>query len=218
MDKFVLHHGVAAPLLRINIDTDAIIPSREMKQVAKTGLAQGLFAAWRYLEPGGRTPNPDFVLNQPGFASATILLAGANFGCGSSREHAVWALREYGFRVVIAPSFGAIFYNNCIRNGLLPVQLSESVVQQLAQIGAAGVVTVDLQNCRVSGADGVQFAFVIAPESREMLLEGLDPVALTLKLKDRIEAFQLVDRARRPWVYLTSSGTQTGPPGQHVAS
>jgi len=203
MDKFTVHAGVAAPLLRINIDTDAIIPSREMKRVSKTGLCDGLFAGWRYTEVGGRTPNPDFVLNRPAYAGASILLAGVNFGCGSSREHAVWALKEYGFRVVIAPSFGAIFYNNCVRNGLLPVELPEDAVQALADASERGAaLRVDLEHCVVEAEGGPLFRFAIQPALREMLLEGLDPVALTLKLQPQIEAFQAADRGARPWVYL----------------
>lgn len=206
MDKFTVHQGVAAPLLRINIDTDAIIPSREMKRVSKTGLGEGLFAGWRYLQVGGREPNPAFVLNQPEYADASILLAGVNFGCGSSREHAVWALHEYGFRAIVAPSFGAIFYNNCIRNGLLPVELPEDVVQALADATRGGrPLRVDLERCEVEAPDGTRHRFQIQPALREMLLEGLDPVALTLKLQDRIEAFQASDRLARPWVYLDRS-------------
>lgn len=202
MDKFTVHTGVAAPLLRINIDTDAIIPSREMKRVSKTGLCDGLFAGWRYTAVGGREPQPDFVLNQPVYAQATILLAGVNFGCGSSREHAVWALKEYGFRAVVAPSFGAIFYNNCVRNGLLPVELPEDVVQALAEATRGGAaLRIDLERCEVVAPGGAAYAFQIQPALREMLLEGLDPVALTLKLQDRIDAFQAQDRQARPWIY-----------------
>lgn len=203
MDKFTVHTGVAAPLLRINIDTDAIIPSREMKRVSKSGLCDGLFAGWRYTSVGGREPNPGFVLNQPQYSSASILLAGVNFGCGSSREHAVWALKEYGFRAIVAPSFGAIFYGNCIRNGLLPVELAEDVIQALADATRGGeAMTIDLARCEVESPTGERHRFHIQPALREMLLEGLDPVALTLKLQDRIEAFQALDRKARPWIYL----------------
>ena len=203
MDKFTVHRGVAAPLLRINVDTDAIIPSREMKRVSKTGLCDGLFAGWRYTTVGGREPDPTFVLNQPDYAGASILLARKNFGCGSSREHAVWALKEYGIRALVAPSYGAIFYNNCIRNGLLPVELPEHAVQALADVSRAGAqLLVDLQRCCVESPGGEVYPFTIAPALREMLLEGLDPVALTLKLQPRIEAYQAADRVQRPWVYL----------------
>lgn len=202
MEKFQVHRGVAAPLLRANIDTDAIIPSREMKRVSKSGLADGLFAGWRYLDEKERVPDPSFVLNQRDHAGATILLAGSNFGCGSSREHAVWALREFGIRAIIAPSFGAIFQNNCIRNGLLPVELDENAVQALARQAQRGPLTVDLVRCVVYGADGNEHDFKIGTLTREVLLEGLDPVALTLRLEESIRAFQLRDRVVRPWIYL----------------
>ena len=132
MDKFERHTGVAAAMLRGNVDTDAIIPSREMKRVSKDGLGEGLFAGWRYLEQGGREPNPDFVLNQPAYEETSILFSGPNFGCGSSREHAVWALAEFGIRAIIAPGFGAIFANNCVRNGLLPLVLEDVLVSEIA--------------------------------------------------------------------------------------
>ncbi|MBK8527582.1 MAG: 3-isopropylmalate dehydratase small subunit [Rubrivivax sp.] len=205
METFVVHQGVAAPLLRANIDTDAIIPSREMKFVSKTGLAGGLFAGWRYLDAATRSPDPAFVLNQAEFAGATILLAGANFGCGSSREHAVWALREYGIRAIVAPSFGAIFQTNCIRNGILPVILAEADVALLAQQAGPQPLTVDLQRQVVVAPDGQVFRFEIAAAAREMLLEGLDPVALTLRLDAQITAYQARDREQRPWIYLAKS-------------
>jgi 3-isopropylmalate/(R)-2-methylmalate dehydratase small subunit len=190
--------GIAAPLLRANVDTDAIIPSREMKTVGKTGLAGGLFAGWRYLAPGSREPDPAFILNQPGFAHAPILLGGANFGCGSSREHAVWALHEYGVRAVIAPSFAPIFRANCVRNGIIPVVLAEAAVQALANSGAP--VTIDLLGQAVRAAD-LAFEFDIDPPSRLMLAEGLDGIALTLTARATIEAFHARDRLARPWVY-----------------
>lgn len=202
MEKFEVHRGVAAPLMRANIDTDAIIPSREMKRVSKSGLADGLFAGWRYLNEGERVPDPAFALNQPAYAGASILLAGPNFGCGSSREHAVWALREFGIRAVIAPSFGAIFQNNCIRNGLLPVELGEDALQELARHTLHGPLTVDLVRCVVRAANGARYDFRIGDLPRQMLLEGLDPVALTLRLGDSIRAFQARDRNERPWIYL----------------
>jgi len=202
MEPFVVHQGIAAPLLRANIDTDAIIPSREMKLVSKVGLAGGLFAGWRYLDAAARTPDPAFVLNQAEFANASILLAGANFGCGSSREHAVWALREFGIRAIVAPSFGAIFQNNCIRNGILPVVLSEDEVALLARQAGPRPLTVDLQRQLVVVPGQQSFRFEIADAQREMLLEGLDPVALTLRLEAQISAFQNRDRVQRPWIYL----------------
>jgi 3-isopropylmalate/(R)-2-methylmalate dehydratase small subunit len=206
MEKFTRLTAIAAPLLRINVDTDAIIPSREMKSVSKKGLAAGLFAGWRYLTPGSRDENPDFVLNQPPYREAKIILSGTNFGCGSSREHAVWALQEWGIRAIIAPSFGAIFQGNCVRNGILPVVLPDEVVQSLAaQVQAApatNLVTVDLVECRVIAPDGTAHPFSIGTGDREMLLEGLDGIALTLKRDAEIQAFQARDRERRPWIYL----------------
>ncbi len=220
METFTVHQGVAAPLLRANIDTDAIIPSREMKLVSKTGLSGGLFAGWRYLDAATRTSDPAFVLNQAEFAGASILLAGANFGCGSSREHAVWALREYGIRAIVAPSFGAIFQTNCIRNGILPVVLNEAEVALLAEQPGSHRLTVDLQRQVVVAPDGQTWHFEIAAAQREMLLEGLDPVALTLRLDAQITAFQTRDRAQRPWIYLTPAGpapTQAPAPAPKTA-
>ena len=200
MTPFTSLTAVAAPLIRDNIDTDAIIPSREMKSTGKTGLADGLFAAWRYVTPGGRDPNPDFILNQPAFAAAQILLGGANFGCGSSREHAVWALAENGFRAVIAPSFAPIFAGNCIRNGIVPVALSAEAVEEIGSDG--GLVSVDLERMRVSLADGRHWTFEIGAEARAMLLEGLDAIDLTFKHRAEIAAFQAADRKARPWIYF----------------
>lgn len=185
--------SIAAPLIRDNVDTDAIIPSREMKSTGKTGLADGLFAAWRYADAATRTPDPGFVLNQPEFTGAQILLSGANFGCGSSREHAVWALAEFGIRCVIAESFAPIFYNNCIRNGILPAALDGNVIAGLA----GRMVTVDLVAQTVDG-----HPFEIDAEARAMLLEGLDAIDLTLKHRDEIAAWQAQDRKARPWIYL----------------
>jgi 3-isopropylmalate/(R)-2-methylmalate dehydratase small subunit len=208
MRKFDTLTAVAAPLIRANVDTDAIIPSREMKSVAKQGLAEGLFAGWRYTTIGGRDPDPQFVLNQDDYAGARILLSGENFGCGSSREHAVWALLEYGILAVIAPSFAPIFQGNCVRNGILPVWLDAASIAELAAAVAPDPLlrqlTVDLVRQRVSGPDGLEFAFDIEPEQREMLLEGLDAIDLTLKHRDAIEAFRAGDRERRPWIYLQS--------------
>ncbi len=206
MEKFATLTAIAAPLLRINIDTDAIIPSREMKKVAKTGLAEGLFAGWRYRAPGSREENPDFVLNQEPYRRAKILLSGTNFGCGSSREHAVWALYEWGIRAVIAPGFGAIFQGNCVRNGILPVVLDNDLVEQIAGAvqadPARNLLTVDLTSCTVTAPGGAVHSFRIAPADREMLLEGLDAITLTMKRDDEILAFQARDRLRRPWIYL----------------
>lgn len=206
MQKFDVLTGVAAPLLRANVDTDAIIPSREMKTVSKSGLADGLFAGWRYARIGSREPDADFILNQPAYAGVEVLLAGENFGCGSSREHAVWALAEYGIRAVIAPSFAPIFRGNCVRNGVLPVTLDAASIERLAAAIVADPqrlrVTVNLVRQRVSAPGDLEFQFELDPESREMLLEGADAIDLTLKHRDAIESFHARDRAQRPWIYL----------------
>ena len=207
MQAFTSHTGIAAALLRENIDTDAIIPSREIKSVSKTGLAAGLFAGWRYLDTDARIPNPDFILNLSAQRGTSILLAGANFGCGSSREHAVWALKEYGIRAIVAPSFGAIFFNNCIRNGLLPVVLPDAVVTSLARATQAHPqqrqLTLDLVANRLTHPGGEQHEIELGAEQREMLLYGLDPISLTLKMQALIDAFEAKDRLARPWIYLS---------------
>jgi 3-isopropylmalate/(R)-2-methylmalate dehydratase small subunit len=206
MKKLIELTSIAAPLLRINVDTDAIIPSREMKRVSKEGLSDGMFAGWRYTEPGGRIENPDFILNQNPYRNAEILLSGMNFGCGSSREHAVWALAEWGIRCIIAPSFGAIFYGNCVRNGILPVVLSNDVVESLARTVEADPeknrINVDLETRSVVTSDGETYSFEIADGDREMLMEGLDAIAVTMKRDDEILAFQARDRLQRPWIYI----------------
>jgi 3-isopropylmalate/(R)-2-methylmalate dehydratase small subunit len=206
MEPFKQLTAVAAPLLRDNIDTDIIIPSREMKSVSKTGLSTGLFAGWRYREIGSRDPNPDFVLNQPQYAGTAILLGGGNFGCGSSREHAVWALAEYGIRAVIAPSFAPIFFGNCVRNGIVPVRLPVPVIAEIAAwvtaAPAANQVTVDLVARRVRAGAQLDVAFDIDDEPRDMLLEGLDAIDLTWKWRAQIDAFEAQDRQARPWIYL----------------
>jgi 3-isopropylmalate/(R)-2-methylmalate dehydratase small subunit len=206
MEKFVEMTATAAPLLRINIDTDAIIPSREMKRVSKEGLSDGLFAGWRYMEPGSRNESPDFILNQAPYRKARILLSGINFGCGSSREHAVWALAEWGIRCIIAPSFGAIFYGNCVRNGILPVVLDNDVVESLARSVETDPeknrITVNLQDRMVIAPGDMQYPFEIAADDRQMLMEGLDAIAVTMKRDDEILAFQARDRLQRPWIYI----------------
>ena len=194
--------ATAVPLMRDNVDTDAIIPSREMKTVSKTGLSGGLFAGWRYLSNTGRVPDPAFILNDPRYAGAEILISGANFGCGSSREHAVWALAEYGFRVVVAPSFSPIFRGNCIRNGIAPVALPDEAVTALAAAAERGeAVMVDLATLTI-GCGAMRWSFDLEDEARTMLMEGLDAIELTLKGRDRIMAFRHADAVRRPWVYL----------------
>ena len=206
MAPFRLLTAVAAPLLRDNVDTDAIIPSREMKSVSKSGLAEGLFAGWRYKEIGGRDPDPDFVLNQPAYAGTRILLGGENFGCGSSREHAVWALAEYGIRAIVAPSFSPIFFNNCVRNGVLPVRLPEATVHALAAAVApdpqSRLLSIDLEAQRLAGPDGETHGFELDSEAKQMLLEGLDAIDLTLRQREAIERFLERDAAMRPWIYL----------------
>lgn len=206
MEKFTRLTAIAAPLLRINIDTDAIIPSREMKRVSRQGLSEGLFAGWRYQNPGSRAENPEFILNREPYRKAQILLSGLNFGCGSSREHAVWALHEWGIRAIIAPSFGSIFQGNCVRNGIVPVILDNAVVEALAKKIEADPdkfrVTVDLTTCVVSTPDGGSCPFNIPAADREMLLEGLDSIAVTLKRDAEILTYRDRDRLRRPWIYL----------------
>lgn len=209
MIPFTSMTAVAAPLLQDNIDTDAIIPSREMRSVSKTGLADGLFAGWRYVEIGGRDPDPAFVLNKPDYANTRILLAGGNFGCGSSREHAAWALAEYGVRAIIAPSFNPIFHGNCVRNGIVPIVLDAADIARLAAMVAAdpqgNPITIDLPSQTVVAADFQAMTFPIADEAKEMLIEGLDAIDLTLKLKDEIETFVAADRLDRKWAYPVSN-------------
>ncbi|TRW17699.1 3-isopropylmalate dehydratase small subunit [Glacieibacterium frigidum] len=186
--------GVPAPLLRDDVDTDAIIPSREINRVSKAGLGQALFAGWRY-RVGTRDAVPDFVLNRPEYAQAAILLGGANFGCGSSREHAVWALHDWGIRVVIAPGFAPIFRGNCVRNGVLP-----AVLDDVASLADGAPVTVDLAAQRVRHG-GRTHGFDIAAPDKAMLLGGLDAIDLTRQLGPEIAAFHARDRAARPWIY-----------------
>ena len=193
MTRFTTLTSIVAPLIRDNIDTDIIIPSREMKSTGKTGLAAGLFAPWRYTDPAARTPDPNFVFNQPDFVGAEILASGANFGCGSSREHAVWALAEFGIRSVLAESFAPIFYNNCIRGGIAPIVLPKAAINTLAGKSA----TIDLSMQTINGLH-----FDIDPEAKNMLLEGLDAIDLTLKHQSAITAWQTNDRSARPWIYL----------------
>lgn len=202
-EPFLTHEGTAAVLMRDNIDTDQIIPSREMKTVSREGLGTGLFAGWRYRDPATREEDPEFVLNRPQQAGSTILISGENFGCGSSREHAVWALKEYGIRAVIAKSFGEIFHGNCIRNGLLPVTLEEAQVDQLAAISAPVRISIDLENqvLYCGALPEWSQSFEIGEFARRLLLQGLDPVALTLTEMDKIDAFLGRDAAARPWVY-----------------
>ena len=203
MESFVTVCGIAAPIVRINIDTDQIIPGRFLVRISDAGIGEGLFADWRYRADG--SPNPDFILNRSPYDRAKILIADRNFGCGSSREDAPKALRDFGFRAVIAPSFGGIFFNNSFRNGLLPVELPvEQVTDLVAEIERSGgtqPVTVDLQRQVVVSPSGARFNFQSPPQLREMLLKGLDEVAATLARSAQIEAFRAKDRLRRPWAY-----------------
>ena len=205
--------GVAAPMLRPNIDTDAIIPSREMKRVSKSGLDEGLFAGERYLDGGGRKPDPAFVLNRSDYQGCSILLGGPNFGCGSSREHAVWALREFGFRVIIASGFGSIFANNCVRNGLLPVTLSGQQVDALAEWVNESPqrhrLVINLEQLNIRAGDST-YDFVLDHGARHMLLNGLDAIALTLERKAVIYAFEAARQQQYPWLYQGGTAVSTG--------
>ncbi|QLC26052.1 3-isopropylmalate dehydratase small subunit [Parasphingopyxis algicola] len=192
--------ALPAPMIRDNVDTDQIIPSREMTSTGKTGIADGLFAGQRYTKIGGRKPNPDFVLNRPEHAETQILLGGRNFGCGSSREHAVWALAEYGIRAIIAESFAPIFAGNCVRNGVLPAALERDDIKAIAAADAP--VTIDLPAQTITLPDGRSWAFDIGEEAKAMLLEGLDAIDLTLKNAEDIAIWQAADRKARPWIYL----------------
>ncbi len=195
--------GVAAPMMRINIDTDQIIPTFFLGGTDAKGYGAHLFHRWRFLEDG--RPNGDFILNQPPYDRAQVLLADRNFGCGSSRERAPKALREFGFRAVIAPSFGGIFFNNCYRNGIVPVELPvedvRSIVAEVEALSGHGEVTVDLDALTVTSPGGTRFTFTAPGNLRQMLLEGMDEIALTLGQGDAIDAFRERDRARRPWAY-----------------
>ncbi len=191
MQPFTVHTGIAATLPRVNVDTDQIIPKQFLKRIERTGFGKHLFHDWRYLPDG--SPDPAFELNAPTAQGASILVAGPNFGCGSSREHAPWALGDYGFRAVIAPSFADIFYNNCCQNGLLAVRLDDSAVRKLfatAERGEAFELTVDLRINRVTGPDGFRAAFDMDPYRRQMLLEGLDEIGQTLRQELRIAAYE----------------------------
>jgi 3-isopropylmalate/(R)-2-methylmalate dehydratase small subunit len=197
---FARYSGVAAALMVDNIDTDQIIPSREMKTTARDGLADGMFAGWRYLSADGRAPDPAFVLNQEGYEETTILISGENFGCGSSREHAVWALGEYGIRAIIAKSYGDIFYNNCTRNGVLPIRLEPNEVDEIAAQKGPRAITIDLPGQKVLVGNR-EYEFEIGAYPKRLLLEGVDPIGMTKKELPAIRRFQHMDQSRRPWIY-----------------
>lgn len=200
MQPFETHTGIAAPLVRDNVDTDAIIPSREMNRVSKSGLGEALFAPWRY-QSGGRIENPEFVLNQQRFRNASMLLGGDNFGCGSSREFAVWALLDFGIRVIIAPSFGSIFFSNCLSNGILPVVLERTAVDALARVALFDEIRVSLNTCQVS-ASGRSWPFVLPDADRQRLLRGLDDIDQILLYRDDLSAFKQRDAKERAWARL----------------
>lgn len=214
MEKFTKLVATAAPMMRHNVDTDAIITVDRLMVAPRARMGEYGFEVWRFLPDGSE--DPDFELNRPGFRGAGILIAGRNFGCGSSREMAVWALLGMGFRCVIAPSFGDIFATNCVKNGMLAVVLAQDAVERLAgeaqSVAGAQAFTVDLQACTVSTPGGNLVSFSIADGDRETLLGGLDEVAKTLRLDADIEAFQIRDRAQRPWVYPGAAGTPMAPP------
>ncbi|MGV2290940.1 3-isopropylmalate dehydratase small subunit [Trinickia sp. YCB016] len=210
MDKFVVHTGLVAPLDRENVDTDAIIPKQFLKSIKRTGFGPNAFDEWRYLdhgEPGQdnskRPLNPDFVLNQPRYQGASVLLARKNFGCGSSREHAPWALQQYGFRALIAPSFADIFYNNCFKNGVLPIVLTEQQVDHLFNETYAFngyQLTVDLDAQVVRAPDGREYPFEVAAFRKYCLLNGFDDIGLTLRHADKIREFEAERLAKQPWL------------------
>jgi len=210
MDKFILHKGLVAPMDRDNVDTDAIIPKQFLKSIKRSGFGPNLFDEWRYLDPGepgqdpaSRKPNPDFVLNQPRYQGASVLIARSNFGCGSSREHAPWALQQYGFRAILAPSFADIFFNNCFKNGLLPIALPASAMNQLfdeVKAFPGYQLVVDLPRQVVVKPDGAEIPFDIEPFRKECLIGGLDEIGLTLQHTDKIRAYEAQRIAAKPWL------------------
>ncbi|CCF99079.1 3-isopropylmalate dehydratase small subunit [Ralstonia solanacearum] len=210
MEQFTIHTGLVAPLDRENVDTDAIIPKQFLKSIKRTGFGPNLFDEWRYLDVGqpgqdnsNRPLNPDFVLNQPRYQGASILLARKNFGCGSSREHAPWALQQYGFRAIIAPSFADIFFNNCFKNGLLPIALTESQVDHLFNETAAFngyQLTVDLDKQVVVTPGGTAYPFDVTAFRKYCLLNGFDDIGLTLRYADKIKVFEAQRLAKMPWL------------------
>ena len=214
MQKFTLHQGLVAPMDRENVDTDAIIPKQFLKSIRKTGFGENLFDAWRYLDPGfpgqnpaSRKPNADFVLNQPRYQGASILLARKNFGCGSSREHAPWALDQYGFRAIIAPSYADIFFNNSFKNGLLPIVLPEAQVAALFDEALAFPgfqLTIDLERQVIVRPQGEELSFEIQPFRKYCMVNGFDDIGLTLRQSDKIKAFEAQRLAQKPWLAHTA--------------
>ena len=201
MEKFTVLEGVAAPIKMINVDTDMIIPKQYLKTIKRTGLGAGLFAEMRYREDGSE--HPDFVLNKPAYRKASIIVAGHNFGCGSSREHAPWALMDFGIRCVISTSFGDIFYNNCFKNGVLPIKVSPEDLDKLfddAERGANARLSIDLEKQEIRGPDGGLVRFDIEPHRKHALLNGLDDIGLTLRKQDKIASFEHEAESARPWM------------------
>ena len=213
MRAFTVHKGLVAPIDRENVDTDAIIPKQFLKSIRKTGFGPNLFDEWRYLDkgepgqdPASRKPNTDFVLNQPRYAGASVLLARKNFGCGSSREHAPWAIEQFGFRALIAPSYADIFYNNCFKNGILPIVLPEAQVDRLFDEVAAFPgyeLTIDLERQVVIKPQGDELPFDVQAFRKYCLLNGLDDIGLTLRHQDKIAAFESERLATKPWLAST---------------
>jgi 3-isopropylmalate/(R)-2-methylmalate dehydratase small subunit len=213
MQKFTIHKGLVAPMDRENVDTDAIIPKQFLKSIRKTGFGPNLFDAWRYLDhgepgqdPASRRPNPEFVLNQARYQGASVLLARKNFGCGSSREHAPWALDQFGFRAIIAPSYADIFYNNCFKNGLLPIVLAETQVAQLfdeVHAFPGYQLTIDLERQVVVKPQGEELAFEVQPFRKFCLTNGFDDIGLTLRQADKIKHFEAQRLANKPWLAHT---------------
>jgi 3-isopropylmalate/(R)-2-methylmalate dehydratase small subunit len=211
MKPFTLHQGLVAPLDRANVDTDAIIPKQFLKSIKRSGFGPNAFDEWRYLdhgEPGmdnsKRNLNPDFVLNQARYQGASILLTRENFGCGSSREHAPWALEDYGFRTVIAPSYADIFFNNCFKNGMLPIVLSDAIVDSLFKAVEANngyQLTIDLEKQTVNTPDGQSYSFDVDAVRKHNLLNGFDDIGLTLQHVDAIQAFETKHKAEQPWLF-----------------
>ncbi|MGC2458585.1 MAG: 3-isopropylmalate dehydratase small subunit [Gallionellaceae bacterium] len=211
MQRFTVLEGLVVPLDRANVDTDAIIPKQFLKSIKRSGFGPNAFDEWRYLdhgEPGmdnsKRQLNPDFVLNQPRYQGAQILLARENFGCGSSREHAPWALQDYGFRVIIAPSFAEIFFNNCFKNGMLPIKLDAGSVDALFKVVEAAPgyrLQVDLEQQSISAPDGTVYKFEVDAHRKHCLLNGLDDIGLTLQHVDEIKAFETRHRVAQPWLF-----------------
>ncbi len=217
MRSLTVHRGLVAPLDRANVDTDAIIPKQFLKSIRRSGFGPNLFDAWRYLDPGepgmdnSRRPlNPDFALNQPRYRGASVLLTRKNFGCGSSREHAPWALEDYGFRVIVAPSYADIFYNNCFKNGLLPVRLSESEVDWLfdqVDVFPGFELVVDLPEQQLRTVDGSRvFGFEVDAFRKECLVHGLDEIGLTLEHADQIREYERKRLTEQPWLAKTLAG------------